>query len=265
MKCFIINLERDLKKKDHLTTLCEKYGLDYEVIPAVDGKKIGDLFKYYSAKKSIENIRREMTAGEVGTALSHALVYKKIIENNLDFALVFEDDVDFDAKLTTFLAKTDELPDNWEVLLLGHHGAQAREIPTKTSLWGQNNLGKEFKIARPREIGYGAYGYLITRTGAARLSHRLNNIEKPLDWYTGDDREVNLFVLREPIVHINSDLTAESNLESDRKKIELESLDKVPPRKLGLFKRVLFKLGLRRYVKKIGNLYKYIKPLRRYR
>ena len=45
-----------------------------------------------------------MNKGEIGCALSHINLYKKIVSDKLSYAIILEDDVEFDERLKHFVS-----------------------------------------------------------------------------------------------------------------------------------------------------------------
>ncbi|MFJ5409258.1 glycosyltransferase family 25 protein [Pectobacterium punjabense] len=100
MKTFVVNLEKDKEKKVKIESECRKAELNYEIISAVDGRKIND----NELKSKVHPISLNyLSKGEIGCALSHQKVYKKIIDDDIEYALILEDDVDLSQDINSFL------------------------------------------------------------------------------------------------------------------------------------------------------------------
>ncbi|MCO6552041.1 MAG: glycosyltransferase family 25 protein [Gilliamella sp.] len=100
MKIFIINLEKESKKREKIKNECEKLKLNFELYNAVDGNSLSDSFIHNTVYDYPNNF---LTKAEIGCALSHINIYKKIIQDNLPYALILEDDAVLDNKLPDFL------------------------------------------------------------------------------------------------------------------------------------------------------------------
>jgi len=87
-------------------------GLNYEFFYGVDGTKVDK--QYYESKGSIR------TYGQLGCTLSHVNLYKKIVDENIEMALILEDDCIFNDNFKNFKMYYDELPDNWEMVYIGY-------------------------------------------------------------------------------------------------------------------------------------------------
>lgn len=223
---FIINLKKDTAKKQHMQKLCATFNLQAEFIEAVDGTLLSDkeIDAVYSKKHAIEIVGRALTKGEIGCALSHKLIYQKIIDENIQTALILEDDVDFDKGLLDCLNKIDAFPKKWELLLLGHYCAHSREIATDFNIWYKKRLLNHI-IRRPCERGYGTHGYCLNNRGARKLAKHTSIISLPIDWYTGNEKYINVYIVQNPIIHNNEKLSMMSNLTDDRNKIEKKYID----------------------------------------
>lgn len=96
MKVFIINLAKDVERKDSAIKECLKNNLIPEIISAVDGRLLSDDEK----KKMIHPVLSEgLTPSELGCALSHYTIYKKMVDENIPLALVLEDDVELSGSI----------------------------------------------------------------------------------------------------------------------------------------------------------------------
>jgi glycosyl transferase family 25 len=65
---------------------------DFERISAVDGSQLehNELTQFYDVDLSRQQYHSLLTLGEIGCYLSHRKVWQKIVDGQLDFALVLE-------------------------------------------------------------------------------------------------------------------------------------------------------------------------------
>jgi glycosyl transferase family 25 len=169
------NSERMINFKNYYNKSDMKFK-KYEIFPAVIGKEI-NLIDYVSAKgysqilmteKTKKRIHHyDITRGAVGCYLSHLAIYKKLINSNLNYTIVFEDDTimaeDFYERLLNGLSV---IPKDWDIILLG-------VMCLKCDI--EENY---IKINR----FWGTHGYLINRTGAKKLIEYLDKpISKQID------------------------------------------------------------------------------------
>lgn len=226
---YIINLKKDIQKKKYMVNLCDKYGLKYSFINAINGSQLDDkeINQIVDHKLSLKKLKRKLVKAEIGTLLSHLSIYKKIINENIEISLILEDDVNFDHSLTNFFQCYDKLPLKYDLLLLGHHKALSRNKPGNINFWSKKIKIDKFMISRPTESCYGAYGYLITYEGAIKLKDHINKFYLPIDHYTGSDKFSNLYIVQKPIILINEDLTSKYTSMTERNNMKLPFSDRI--------------------------------------
>lgn len=88
MKIFIVNLEGSVERRQSISLQCEKLGLPFEIFNAVDGRKFSQEELAAVTQKDCYAVK----PGEVGCALSHIYIYRKMIDEGIKTALILEDD-----------------------------------------------------------------------------------------------------------------------------------------------------------------------------
>lgn len=123
MKVFIINLPESVERKECMLAQCKALSLDVELFNAVAGRKL--------TPEEVAMHSRELTEittpGELGCALSHIAIYRKIVEQNIPYALIFEDDVVINKELPDILEKVSQSIGKKEIILLN----QAKQYLSK--------------------------------------------------------------------------------------------------------------------------------------
>ena len=94
-KIFVINLERSESRWKAMRVQLERLGLPYERFSAVDGREISDevLRRHYSAELNRRKYYVDLSRSEIACYISHLRVCEKILSENLDYAIILEDDV----------------------------------------------------------------------------------------------------------------------------------------------------------------------------
>lgn len=94
-KIFVINLNESTERLERLKSEFERIGLDFERLPAVDGRKLSDnqILKHYSPELNRKKYFVPLSKPEIGVYLSHLMACEKIISENLDFGIILEDDI----------------------------------------------------------------------------------------------------------------------------------------------------------------------------
>ena len=270
LRIFIINLTRDVEKKEHMQELCLKFDLNAEFIDAVYGCDISesDIAAVYSKEKAIDNIGRELSLGEVGCALSHKKIYKKMFDENINQALILEDDIEFDESLLQILAEKVKFTSNWDLVLLGHHTGASREIDTASTFWCQKRLSSKYKLVRPCEQAYGTYGYLVTKEGAQKLLNSLEKVSVPIDHLTGSSHSLNLYTVNPAPIRINKYLSTSFHSMEDRLELQKKHTALMSDKPVTTKKKFANNLGVYQLVVnlqvRLKLLINRLRPLRKY-
>lgn len=270
-KIYIINLNRDKKKKEHIEALCKKYDWAPIFIDAVDGRLLdeNEVSRFYQKDASIQELGRELSRSELGCALSHIKIYKKMVDQKIGRALIVEDDIDFGSDLKFIFSLVENLSNSWEIILMGHHSGASREIYTEASVWGGKRLSKKYKLLRPCENAYGTYGYMLTLKAAEKLLDFLTKIVKPIDHYTGDSKLTNLFIINPPPITINRYLSDNFHSMDHRNDLRIFIVNSKIDERRRIEKKFLLAMRLYSILivvkKKIKRLINKIKPVRTYK
>lgn len=166
MRAYVINLARSLDRRTHITAELQKTGLEYEFITAVDGRDL-DLNDPTIIDSALI-AKNSFPAGTAGCALSHLRTYQKIIADDLDVALILEDDVILPADLGNLADAVAHHLTGAEVALLNY----GRSDRCKMSVEGTVSLPSSRLLALPIDISglVNAAAYVITREACERLN-----------------------------------------------------------------------------------------------
>jgi glycosyl transferase, family 25 len=181
VRAYVINLARSRDRRAHITAELKKTGLDYEVITGVDGRELNMQDEnLVDPEFAVNGIFPE---GSAGCALSHLEVYKKVIADDLDVALVLEDDVNLPADLEGLADIVAAQLTGAEVALLSIDSPEPCRISRDKSvpLPQGRMLALPISAAQPRSAG----AYVITREACERLVKFLLPIRIQADswWY----------------------------------------------------------------------------------
>jgi len=166
VQVYVINLARSLDRRAHITSELRRTGLAYEIVTAVDGREV-DLRDPTTVAPALL-AKNDFPAGTAGCALSHLRVYEKIIADQLEHALVLEDDVTLPADLGTILGDVAPYLTGAEVALLNYGSPDT----IKMSRAGSVALSSSRMLALPIDIGglVNAAAYVITREACERMT-----------------------------------------------------------------------------------------------
>ena len=180
VQAYVINLARSHDRRAYITAELKKTAVDYEVVTAVDGRGV-ELSDESLIHRSFLN-RTASSAGSAGASLSHLNVYRKILEEGHDAALVLEDDVKLPADLGWLADAVAVQLTGAEVALLSVDSPDPCQLSPAGSaaLPGGRLLALPLDVTQPRSAG----AYVITREACERIVKSLPPIRVQADaWW----------------------------------------------------------------------------------
>jgi glycosyl transferase family 25 len=169
IQSFIISLPKDAHRREQLGKQLQDLALPFTVIQAVHGKSLSseELDAAYDRNKAITLFNRELSKGEIGCALSHLSIYKKMVEEDIPCALIMEDDARiFDEALPATLSKLAQLyPAQMPAAVLLNHVLRY-DGSTRTPLDDSRSVYDAYR-------GVNAHAYFITKAAAEILAQNL--------------------------------------------------------------------------------------------
>lgn len=94
LRIYVVSL-RDSTRRSLIIKQCSKLEIDFIFVDAVNGKLLSpDEISSINNNPSVtQRYKRKIGVGEIGCTLSHQNIYKDIIKNDIDYAIIFEDDI----------------------------------------------------------------------------------------------------------------------------------------------------------------------------
>jgi glycosyl transferase family 25 len=118
-KLFIIHFEKLTDRKKYLDSQIKNYGFINEYILSNNktDQQIYESNKYYKYDSSIYD--RKLSKGEICVGAQHINTYIKMINNNIKYALIIEDDAIFEENFLENLHRiTNELPIDFDMCFI---------------------------------------------------------------------------------------------------------------------------------------------------
>ena len=185
-KAFIIHLERATARRPQVAWLQENLPLPAEVLPAVDGSRL--------RREEIERLFRRalhrprypfaLSKAEIGCFESHRQAWRQIVDRDLDYGLIVEDDISFKPEIFTraFGLASQSVKDGGYIRFPWRDRETAREVIAQDG---------GCRLYRPRRIGLGMLAQLVSKTAARQLLMVSAPFDRPVDtllqmhWVTG--------------------------------------------------------------------------------
>ena len=166
---------------DFITPKAKKTGLPIFRISGIDGKYLTseDLNKFVDKRFIIYNFPVTIGKGAVGCSLSHIKAWKTFLESPFQYALIMEDDINFDPTiLATTLKLLEQNSDLWDINTFDT-GRVGRGMPVQIKHF--NSINKSL-VTYLSKISY-ASAYIINRNAAQKLFEHALPIKLAVDHY----------------------------------------------------------------------------------
>ena len=173
MNVYVINMDRDCDRMQAVGSQLRSLGVAYNRFSAVDAKRLDrselngavNRFRWWCA------VGRPVRIGEIGCAMSHYAIYKKMGQDDLKVACVLEDDVILDGRFNEVLEFAERNIDTNkpQVFLLSNH---TRVVDDE----------KDWHIVACKRDMY-TEGYVITEPAAKALLGANFPMQTPCDWW----------------------------------------------------------------------------------
>ena len=178
LKVYFINLDKSTERLANIEPLIKQLNFPYTRISAIYGKDLSKEYRHSvtNAQKYKILMNNEIGVGTIGCYLSHVNTWKEFLRSGHSYALIFEDDVEFEPsklrKLIDFLVKSSN---DWDMVNIdvNRHGFAT---PVK-------QLSRLFRLVKFRACVANASCYLINRKSAIELVKRALPISMPVDHY----------------------------------------------------------------------------------
>jgi GR25 family glycosyltransferase involved in LPS biosynthesis len=203
---YVLNLDRSTKRWETTSELMRDAGLKVHRLPAVDGRQLSpeELLKESTRLATFLQPR-----GVIGCFLSHRKFWQKVVDEGLESAIVFEDDVelvvDFKQKLEANLRKlrAETAKDQeFDVILLGAIGRVHPDADDAIgSLFFSHYIGGKRPLKHLTEYRYqprrpaGTHAYMVSNKGARKLLElcRKATYHVDLDAWRHPDLDITMF------------------------------------------------------------------------
>ncbi|WP_025822108.1 glycosyltransferase family 25 protein [Shewanella marina] len=175
-KVFIINLDRSPERLQSIQQQLVSCRYDIEKISAVDGKFLPDLehIEHYSVNNNKKQYFRPLTKGEIGCYLSHRAAWQAIVDQQLDFAVIVEDDVVIDSDVNLVIEQLSNINIEWDYIKLApYRNRQSKPV------FKRNYQGTELAFFHKAMPGTAAQA--VSYKGAEKLLAASTAFGRPVD------------------------------------------------------------------------------------
>lgn len=205
---FVISLPDCTDRRAAISVALAEQGLTFQFVEAIDGRRglPADQVAHVDTVRAARRLGRPISDAECAASLSHASVYRRIVEDGLDHALIFEDDAILTDGVRRFVET--EGYRAAPMVILNHLNARVMQK-------GGEVVFDDVR-ARPLAVPcFRAAAYSLSLAGARWLLERAIPVSMPPDW-PADITEIGAVALDPEIVHHPPEAPGQSTLEPGR-------------------------------------------------
>ncbi|MEO9338053.1 glycosyltransferase family 25 protein [Mesorhizobium sp. SB112] len=171
MRLFVINLDRQPERFKRMSAIFGNLGLQLDRVSAVDGAtlSVDDLIRLRDNAKA--------RPGETACFLSHRECWRRIVDEKLPYAAIFEDDLHMGDGAASVLSEGDWIPADADIVKI-----ETMNRPVKIDKSPAGLVGDR-KIHRLRGSHTGGGAYILTRKGAKKLLETSELFDNPVDHF----------------------------------------------------------------------------------
>ncbi len=172
MKNLVISLASATDRRAHITNEFGKHNVDFEFFDALTP----DAAKAYAQRLDID-LHSKLTPTELACMMSHVATWQKMLDENIPYMTIFEDDVYLGEDASQLLNRTDWIQPDWNIIKI-----EAFSKSAYLSSKSYDVLADKRKIAVLEGKHLGTAGYILSTHGAKLLlDFILNHPPQPLD------------------------------------------------------------------------------------
>ena len=168
----VVSLASESARRQHIDNLFSQHEIGFEYFDAINKSQVADILEKYNL--TINNER--LSLGEVGCYLSHYSLWHQVVEQNMPYVMIFEDDIYFSKYAGDFLKKLDWLPEEFDVIKL-------ETMYEKVMMNRGFSLTYPYRLRHMKSSHMGLAGYILSYDGAKKLLALIQEtgIDCPID------------------------------------------------------------------------------------
>ena len=213
----VISLTNEHERRQHINCLFKENELEFDYSDAINKSQVVETLE----KNDLTVNTDRMSLGEIGCFLSHYSLWKQVVEHEMPYLIIFEDDIFFAESAKVLLQELDWLPANFDVIKLE---TTYEEVMIKKEI----DLSSSHFLFHMKSRHLGAGGYIISNKVAKQSIANLKKtgIEIPIDHLIFEqlvkENASNVYqivpaICIQDIIYNKDSLSFTSSLEEERK------------------------------------------------
>lgn len=170
MKKIVISLSTAVERRKHISSEFTQKNIDFDFFDALTPEPA----TIFSQELGLKIDERILTKGELACFMSHVFLWKKMIDENIPYMAIFEDDIYLGNNVADFLTDSSWINDQWHLIKLEeftHRIALGKRV--------KNFKGRiQRSIFQLKSKNLGTAGYILSLHGAKSLLSYIQKLDK---------------------------------------------------------------------------------------
>lgn len=169
MRNFVISLKSAKDRRQHIISQFSKADVEFNFFDAIEPQNAIEVAN--SLELNIVNL--ELSKGELGCLLSHVSLWKKAIDENMDYIAIFEDDIYLSLDANYFLNNNQWMEDD-----IGFIKIEQVVDTVLLSLSKKRLFNGAYSLAELKSYHLGTGGYILSNKVANSLYNYIKQLDK---------------------------------------------------------------------------------------
>ncbi|MDO6643671.1 glycosyltransferase family 25 protein [Acinetobacter guillouiae] len=170
MKKIVISLSTALERRQHILSEFGKKNVAFDFFDALTPEPAA----IFAQALDLNIDEQALTKGEVACFMSHAYLWKQMVDDNTPYMAIFEDDIYLGEDVNEFLSDSQWIDPSWHLIKL-------EEFTHRTALGKKVKFFNDFNdraIFQLKSKNLGTAGYILSLDGAKTLLGYIQTLDK---------------------------------------------------------------------------------------
>lgn len=170
MKKIVISLSTALERRQHILSEFGEKNVAFDFFDALTPEPAG----IFAQALHLNIDDQALTKGEVACFMSHAYLWKKMVDDDIPYMAIFEDDIYLGEDVNEFLSDSQWIDPSWHLIKL-------EEFTHRTALGKKVKVFNDFNnraIFQLKSKNLGTAGYILSLDGAKTLLGYIQTLDK---------------------------------------------------------------------------------------
>lgn len=169
----LVNLDRSPERLARSAALLKTHNIEFHRIEGVDGANLSYQRMKHLLAPTFSQYYKVITAGEIGCYLSHIKCWQHIVDNNLPYAVILEDDFSILGEVNSLNDYVQAIKEPWDCIKLMEYPQKRHAIESAPCI--------DKTLVRYDKIPSRTTAYLMSLLGAKKMLAQSNRIGRPVD------------------------------------------------------------------------------------